>query len=253
MLGSSVILLTTFAARIVYDFFTPLAALGIMFMSAAFVAFASVIYRHLPLALASLLSAGVAPLLTSPLSFAVSLSTDFVTLFSYLLVVTIGTVWVVALTGWRILTTVALIIVALYSLPHLFIGRSLGVEIVLAFTFAFTAVFFITSILGILKLAKEKIVPDLITAGGTGLFLLVWILMAAPEEWKSILMVAWILVFAFGGFLAFRLTQRIEPFYVYLGVSIAMLAGATAVELQGAALVIAYSIEIGRASCRERV
>lgn len=239
VLGSSVILLTTFAAREIYGFFTPLVAIGLMFMSAVFVAFVSIIHRHLPLALASLIFAGIAPLLTG------SSGADFISLFSYLFVVTVGTVWVVALTGWRILGAAALAMVALYSLPYLLIGRSLGAEVVLAFTFAFTAVFFITSILGILKLAKERIVPDLITAGGTGLFLLVWIVMAAPEEWKSSLMVAWILVFAFGGFLVFRLTQRSEPFYVYLGVSMAMLAAATAVELQGSALVIAYSIESG--------
>ena len=239
VLGSSVILLTTFAAREVYDFFTPLTALGIMFLSAVFVAFASVVYRHLPLALASLLLAGIAPLLTN------SSNADFVSLFSYLFVVTIGTVWVVAITGWRALGTAALIMIAFWSLPQLFVNTSLDVGIILGFVFAFTAVFFITSILGVLKLAKEKVIPDLVTVGGTGLFLLVWIVMAAPEEWKSLLLVVWTLVFSCGGFLAFRLTRRVEPFYMYLGVSIAMLAAATAVELQGAALVIAYAVESG--------
>ncbi len=46
VLGSTTILLTTFAARQVYDFFTPFSALAIMFLSTAFVALASVKYRH---------------------------------------------------------------------------------------------------------------------------------------------------------------------------------------------------------------
>jgi len=239
VLGSSVILLTTFAARELYDFFTPLVALGIMFLSVAFVALASVKYRHLPLAIASLVVAGITPLLTN---FS---SGDVVSLFLYLLVVTIGTIWIVGITGWRILTAAALTLVALYSLPHLSSVGSANQDILLLFSFVFTAIFFVTSILGILKLKKNEIIPDLITAGGTGLFLLVWIMVAAPDEWKSLIMVAWMLVFGVGGFIAFRLTQRFEPFYIYLGVSIAMLAAATSVELNGATLVIAYAVESG--------
>ena len=52
-------------------------------------------------------------------------------------------------------------------------------------------------------------------------------------------------VFAVGAFLIFRITQRREPFYVYAGVGIAMLAAATSAELSGATLTIAYTIESG--------
>src|SRR3989344_4837118 len=155
VLGSTTILLTIFAAREIYSFFTPLSALGIMFLSTAFVAFASVKYNSKSLSLASLILAGVAPLLTN------SPATDYIGLFSYLLVVILGAIWIVSITGQRELTAAALIL------------------------------------------------------------------------------------FSVGAFLIFKITKRREPFYTYVGIGVAMLAAATAAELEGATLTIAYTLECG--------
>src|SRR3989338_2035646 len=239
VLGSTTILLTIFAAREIYDFFTPLSALVVMFLSTAFVALASVKYNSQSLSLASLILAGAAPLFTN------SPAPDYVGLFLYLFVVILGAIWIVALTGQRELTAAALILVAVYSWPHLFSLTSADLGALLPFAYAFTAIFFITNTAGILKLKGRDIIPDLITAGGNGLFLLSWIMAAAPDEWKSLIISAWMIVFAAGAFLTFRLTQRREPFYVYAGVGVAMLAAATAAELNGAALTIAYTSESG--------
>lgn len=239
VLGSTTILLTIFAAREIYDFFTPLSALVVMFLSTAFVGLASVKYNNRPLALAGIILAGVAPLLTS------APTTDYIGLFLYLLIVVLGTVWIVALTGRRELTTAGLILITFYSLPHLFSFISADKGVLLLFAYAFSAVFFLTNTTGILKLKDKKIVPDLITAAGNGLFLLVWIMTAAQNEWKSLIISAWMIVFGAGAFLIFKITQRREPFYVYAGVGIAMLAAATSAELNGATLVIAYAIESG--------
>src|SRR3989338_7209454 len=109
VLGSTTILLTIFAAREIYGFFTPFSALSVMFLSTAFVAFVSVMYKSRSLAIASLVLAGIAPLLTD------APSTNYVQLFSYLFVVILGAIWIVALTGRRELTTVALLLIAVYS------------------------------------------------------------------------------------------------------------------------------------------
>lgn len=239
VLGSTVILLTLFAAREIYGFFTPLSALVVMCMSAAAVALASVRYKTWPLALASLVLAGVAPLLTN------SPNPDYAGLFSYLFVVVLGTIWVTLLTDWRGLTAAALLLITFYSLPHYFSLVFVESDVLLAFAFAFTALFFITNTAGILKAKGGDIVPDLVTAGGNGLFLLAWILTAAGEEWKSLIIAAWMIVFAGGAFAIFMATRRREPFYVYAGVGVTMLAAATAVELEGAALTIAYTLESG--------
>lgn len=237
VLGSTTILLTIFAAREIYGFFTPLSALVLMFLSTAFVAFASVKYKSNSLALTSLILAGIAPLFTnSPVP-------DYVGLFVYLLVVILGAIWIVALTGKRELTAAALTVVIFYSLPHLFGLVSAETGWLLLVVYAFTIVFFITNTLGILKLKAEEITSDLIIAAGNGLFLLAWILVAAPQDWKSLIILAWMFIFLGGAFLIFRTTQRREPFYVYAGVGIVMLGAATSVQMHGSTLVIAYILE----------
>src|SRR3989344_1571609 len=239
VLGSTTILLTIFAAREVYGFFTPLSALVVMFLSTALVALASVKYNNRTLALVSLILAGIAPLLTS------APTSNYIGLFSYLFVVILGAIWIVALTGRRELTTAALTLITFYSLPHLMSFTSADKGTLLLFAYAFAAVFFLTNTAGILKLKGQQIVPDLVTAAGNGLFLLVWIMSAAPDEWQSLIIAAWMMVFAVGAFLVFRITERREAFYVYAGVGIAMLAAATSAELGGATLTIAYTIESG--------
>lgn len=237
VIGSTVILLTVFAARELYGFFTPATALMIMFLSTAFVALASVKYNSRALALSSIILAGFAPLLTG------SQTQDNIALFSYLLVVTLGTVWIVFVTGRRELTLASLIIVALYSLPHMFTPNAPDTGMLLFFGYIFSIVFFITNTAGIIKLKDKDIMPDLITAAGTGLFLILWIMSSAPEQWRSLILSAWMIVFVVGAFITYKITNRKEPFLVYTGVGVAMLAAATSAELSGATLIIAYTIE----------
>jgi len=236
VLGSTVILLTIYAARIFYGFFTPGTSLAVMFLSTVFVTIASVKYKVKSLAILGLILAGIAPLLTA------SPSPDYVSLFSYLLIVILGSVWVVALTGWQILNIVGLVIYGFYSFTAI-VSRPLFDDVILLFVYAFTSIFFISDALGILKLKNNKLLPSIIIAAGNGLLLLVWILTKAPDEWQSLLISAWMIVFALGSFMFFRATQRREPLLIYAAVSIAMLAAATAKELNGAVLTIAYTVE----------
>ncbi len=238
VLGSTTILLTIFAAREIYNFFTPAGALAVMFMTTALVAFAAVRFNTQTLALASMVLAALAPFFTN------SPQPNYEGLFIYLLMVTIGAVWIVALTGWRALTMASLVVISLYSLPHFFsIVHITDYSVLLLISFAFAAVFFATNTIGILRSKQAAVEADLVTAGGTGLFLLSWILIAGPDEWKSLLIAAWMLIFTIGAYVIFRKTGRREPFYVYAAVAIAMLGAATAQEAQGATLTFFYTIE----------
>ncbi len=241
VMGSTIILITIFAAREIYNFFNPTTALIVMFLSTALVALASVKYKSRPLALSSIILAGIAPLLTN------APTTDYVALFTYLFVVILGTVWIVVLTGRRELTIAALALVVLYSLPHLFsfMYTYSDTGTLLLFAYAFATVFFLTNTAGLLRLKDKEIMPDVLAAVGNGLFLLAWIIVAAPREWQSLIISTWMVVFLLGAFVIYRITQRREPFYVYAGVGVAMLAAATSAELSGATLTIAYTIESG--------
>lgn len=241
VVGSTTILLTIFAAREIYEYFTPGIALGIMFLSVAYVALVSVKFNSRALSLASVILAGIAPLLTNaPVP-------NFTALFAYLLVVVLGTVWIVAVTNQRGITAAALLLVSVYSVPHLLSPAPAGT--LLLFAYAFSAVFFLTNTTGIVKLRDKNIVPDMLTAAGNGLFLLAWIMTKAPDVWRSLIISAWMLAFVAGAFIVFTMTKKREPLYVYAGVGVAMLAAATAAELSGAALTIAFTVEVGMISC----
>lgn len=237
VLGGTTILLTTFAARQIYNFFTPGFSLLLMYLTAGLVAFASVRYKSRNLAFSGLILASVAPLLTN--------STDYthIYLFLYLMVVVLATLWVVVLRGWRELVTAALMIVAAYSLPDLLGSSGADPHVILFFIYSLAAIFFATHTLGMLKQKGGSVESDLVTASLNGLLLLVWIWTAAPPEWRGSIYAVWMLIFAAGGLSIFSVTGRREPFYAYLGVSVAMLAAATAAEFNGAVLTIAYTIE----------
>ncbi|MSR68074.1 DUF2339 domain-containing protein [Candidatus Peribacteria bacterium] len=240
VVGSTTILLTVFAAREYYGFFTPSTSLGVMFLTCAYVALVSVKFNNNALSLASIILSGVAPLLTN------SPTSDFTALFAYLLIVVLGTVWIVSVTNQREITPAALILVTLYSLPQ--VTSNAPADTLLLFAYAFSAIFFVTNTIGIVRLREKNLVPDMLTAAGNGIFLLVWILIKAPKDWQSLIISGWMLAFIIGAFIVFKMTNKREPFYVYAGVGIAMLAAATAVELNGAALVIALTIEVAMAS-----
>jgi uncharacterized membrane protein len=236
-LGSSVILVTAYAARYVYGFFTPFSALALMFLSTAFIALASVRFRVKFLSLISIVLAGIVPFLTN------APTTDYIGLYWYLLVVVIGIIWIVGLTGWRFLTFAALLLVFIYSIPHVLGFTSLDIDALLLFAYGFTALFFATSMVGILRAPRSDVKADIITSAGIGLFLLVWVWQATPVEWQSVTLSAWTVVFAIGAFQTLRITRMRYPFYCYGGVGVVLLGAALTAELEGALLTIAFSLE----------
>lgn len=236
-LGSSVILMTTYAARSIYDFFTPLTALVFMYAVSVFVSYVSYAYHIRSLAFLGLVVSGIAPLLTQG-------GDDRIGLMAYLAVITSGTVWLAALTRWRELTTASLILVLLYSLPFL-LSKPYDMETLVIFSFFFAALFFVSNMLNILKAKGETGSAETLTAFLNATLLLLWILAGVDDHWQSLMLVAWLLVFAGGAFSVYRFTGLHKIFFVYGGVSIAYLAAATATELEGATLTIAFTVEAG--------
>lgn len=236
-IGALGVVLTVWAGRELYGFFTPASALMVMFLTTCVLGITSVRFSRLSLAYANVLLAGVAPLLTA------SPTPSFTGLFTYLLVLTVGAIWVASITGWRQLVLLSLSIVFLYSIP--FLGNTVfgHEENGLVFSFVFSGLFFIVSVLGMRHMGTMK-VYDLLTAALTGLFLLLWILADAGEEWQSMLLIAWTMVFAFGAFTASRISGTIQYFFTYFGVGVVYLSVATALVLEGPpALTVAYILE----------
>lgn len=237
VLGSTVVLLTVYAARNLYGVFNPYLAFLIIFLSTAFIALVSVKNKIQGLAVASLVLASFAPLLVGVRE------TNYVSLFSYLLVVILGVIWVVSLTGWRTLTLLSIMMASFHSVPVMALHSIAIKSTILLFAYVLASIFYIFNTTALIKFNDNKTKTDVITAVINGMFLLIWILVAGKEEWRSLIILAWMLVFITGAFLIFYRTQRKIPLYIYTGVGITMLAAATTIELHGAVLTIAYTIE----------
>lgn len=236
VVGSTTVLLTVFAAR-QYDIFEPTSALVMMFLSTAVVAVMSVKHKRLPLSHASLILASIAPFLTNPPE------ASAIGLFTYLMVVTIGGIGIVIATGERSLLVTSLGITTIYSLPYLLGGTGADGPVLLVFAFAFAALYFLMQIAALLRQPALR-TADVIMAPAVGLFVVVWILAEVPEVWQSLFLAAWTLIFAVGSFVIARRLELPVLMYLYAGVGLALLATATAAELTGYALTIAYTFEV---------
>lgn len=234
VVGSTVVILTITAAQYVYEMFPSKVALGIIFVMVILVTLASVQYERRELAYASLVSALLAPFLIN------SNSGEAVLFMLYLLLVVLGTLWVV----WRLraeaITLVALIGVLVYTA----VVYDMDTGVALLFSFVFTGIFFITNIVSLIRRYTKWVSPvHVVTAVLTGAYLISSILASAPEEWVSSYLIVWALIFAYGSYQVFMRTLNKVPFYIYAAVSVLLLGTATAVEFEGALLTITLTLE----------
>lgn len=237
-LGAGIIYFTIFAARTQYGFFSPAIALAFMFFVTVFVAFISVVRRNFPVALLGLVLGGIAPLLTnSPVP-------SIFGLFSYLFILSLGTLWVVRLTGWRKLTIAAIALYGLYAVPILVMSHindpDHGAKMLVAIVFS--VLFFVASIISVIHDRKAEPL-DLVVSLINGLILLGWINTIIPPEWQSFMAVLIALASTTGAFAVYSLTDLREPVYIHSAVAGVFIGMATAYELSGSMLVIAYILE----------
>jgi uncharacterized membrane protein len=239
VLGSATILITVYAAREIYDMFDPFSALLMMFSAVALVAFVSVKDNRRLLAVASLIMAGAAPYLTA------SPTPNITDLSFYLLVIVLGTLWVVYVRGWSVLTLIALVVVTIHHLPFIAFDLLKPADLSgLWFGFVFTLIFIASSLVGFMfKNNQTEYRARLYTALGSAVFLILWLVSTDPY-WLSLALVVWAMVYATGGFLTYQFSNSRIPFYLYASTSLILIAMALASELSGPALTIAYTLKV---------
>jgi hypothetical protein len=237
-LGTATTLLTMFAARELYDFFTPGTAIVFMSLVVVFTAYVSVVYRSKSIAFMSLVAGGIAPLLTAG-------DSNFFGLFSYLFLLSAGTLWIVRLTAWRELVFASLLLVSLYSFPFIVAGAShtdRGQALLVAVAFA--TLYFVASLLGMLK---DRVVEqsDILVVALSGFLLLGWIHSFVPVTFQSFAAVLAAVMFSVAASLVYRVTGIASPVYIYAGDAVVFFVAATAYELSGAVFLIAMALEVG--------
>lgn len=237
-LGAGIIYTALSAARFQYDILFPGMALLLMFLVTVFIAYVSVVQKSRALAYLGLLLGAIAPLLTN------SPDPSFVGLFSYLLVLAAGTIWVVRLRGWRSLTILTLLVYVLYSLSYLWGFSAVAPLTQMLFAVLFGALFFGATLFS--ALYDEKIAPaDLGVALLNALIFLGWIDQAVPPEWKSLVAVAAAVLVSIGAYLVYKERHLEAPVLVHSAGAALLLGAATAYELSGPVLTIAFSLEVG--------
>ncbi len=230
--GATMILLTVFAARDLYDFFTPASALGIMALTVVLTAVIAIVHRTQALAVMALIGGAVAPLLTA------TPSPDFVALLSYIFILDLGVLAVVSLRGWRSLIFLGLLITGGFSSAFFEMDQST----VWIFMALFFALFFAASTSAIWR-NKKALVIDLITTVLAVALGITWVAEFIPEHLQSIVLAGSALAAIVLSSLLFRRGAPSIAVYTHGAAAMALLGAATAFELEGEALTIAFFIE----------
>ncbi|MFM2414835.1 MAG: hypothetical protein RI911_528 [Candidatus Parcubacteria bacterium] len=294
VLGAVITILTVFAARALYGFFTPLSALALMCAISGFIALASILYNRRPLATISLFAIGVAPFLTA------SPNADVLGLFMYFGVLLIaaavlsslrdypelnstaaGFLWVyslIAVSDFQTRDTAFLIacfyMLALFGMQLYTSLKTNGLRKVDVFAMLMNsglALMWVSTIFTRDTYLMPVLLWALVFIGGTYIFFVLRTksFRAAPGEYQgepftafahgvmfllacmgmiapalqSLVLVSMAALFCVLAYGAFLMTEKREGFYLYAAMAIIYIGVATAVELQGNALTIAYALQ----------
>lgn len=240
--GSAIVLITIFAARSIYEFFNPFVALSLVFMVSAYVTIVSIKNKSKALAIGGIILATTAPFFTDVPD------PSLLERLLYLGVVALGSVWVASVTKWREAIAASSFILLVYSLPYFFDFAPLGYfdgspTTILLVSYLIALLYFIVNIIGIIKQDIQFTISDVYSAIANGLFIMTWTLTAGPENYQSILFALWMIIFAIGSFIVFAKTKQERFFMLYALVAIVFLGTATALELDGPVLTIAFILE----------
>jgi len=238
ILGSTLVIITSYSARVIYDFFNPVAALGIVFLVSVYVAVTALQLQRKEIAIYGLITAFLAPILTDGV-------VDTKLLFTYLIIVSLSSIWLASIKGWRIINSIAIIGFGLFSLPYI-IGiiplNALDEGFVLLTVFGLGFVYFMVSVIGAIKNDDIDSNSIIVAILDSALIILVTYQMIVPEL-QSIVLAVWMIIFAIGSYVAFNNTGKEKFFYVYSLVAVLMLAIATSMQLDGNSLFYAYAFE----------
>lgn len=235
--GVIILMISVFAGRFVYSIFDPITVLVIVTVISAYVALASLRYDNVNLATAGLFVAALAPTLTSFVNPEPLLQTIYIS------VVCLSYIWLNNFKNWRELGAVSSIIFLVYTSYYgLYVQFDQSI-LLLLIGYAVSLALIASNVKTIIKFGGENNESDVIFALVNGILILVWTLGHGPELWQSLLLSGWMIVFAITSFILFAKTNTSRYFFIYSLISIVYLVIATALELDGPILALAYIFE----------
>lgn len=234
VIGAIVIIITTYLARQPgYDLFDPYFATLLMLLTVTCVALTAYAYDRPELAHVGLLLAAIVPLLTN------TEGSNFTQLLIYLLVVTLGVLWLALVKGWRTLVLLALSILCAYSLMKISASGNVAISFAQSYLLVvFSVLFYITSLFSILRSKGVTQPADGIVALLNAGYALVWItspISHVTHEFAPIVIAIIGLIYAVGFFFVYKVTNVYTSFLVYGGVAVGLLTTSIMLELSGRA------------------
>ncbi len=235
IIGIAAMLISTLAG-IYYEIIVHVVGMFVMLIAVGFITLISLKQKSISLTSSMIFFGAIIPLFFAS-------GVNSVTIFIYLFVLTLGTLWVVSFTFWNGLTTLMLAVVGFYSIVYIasdFRNIESVYNVVLSFIFA--GVFYVANVSSIIK-SKKPSHFDVVTALGIGTLMLIWILSFASAEFEVFLLLLAVLFFAGASYAIFTQTGRKSPTAIYAGVTAVLFAVATALQFDGPVLVTAYLVE----------
>ena len=244
VLGSALVIISVLAGQYFYNFFSPFTVLSIVFLVSAYVSFSAVFHSIESLAVYGLFLSLLAPY------FSHTAEMDPLLMYLYLLVVSVGTIWVSIEKNWNSVTSVGITGVFLYSINTLWVNPA---NLVSNFALIKYILLYISYFISLVYLAVNvySLVRNKIKVSGNDIFLTIintsiilgFTISIVPTTYQSIVIIAWTLVYALLGFFVFQKTRNDQMFLIHTLVSILLLGIATSIEFKGHTLVIAMALE----------
>lgn len=235
--GMVMLLATIFSGLTFYDFFGAIPSLIMMALVVFLVTTIAIVRNTKALAVVAVVGAAFVPILVDRI-----FSFEEIVL-SYILLVDLGVLLVVLLRGWRILVLLSFLITAIFG-SLMFFELYDNDLLIWLFMGLFYFLFLISNVFAILH-NKKVTWGDFAVAGLNSTIMLLWIIEFVPEVWQSIVLSGVALVSIISVYLMYRQMKILKKsVYLYGAVALFFVGAATAVELQGMALTIAFFIEI---------
>lgn len=230
-LGAGILLATVFASEHMYadlirSLYPQWVSLVLVTLVIASLAFTGFINKTKRLATLAYVIGAIAP-------FIVGFSrTDILSIFGYLLALTIGLIWLVRLTGWRVLVLLPQATIIIYTLLYrtfpLTPDETLWMQF---FGVTFTTVFY-TSSLFALGVEQVKDQRDIWIGVLLSVYCFLWIIAYVPSHNQSLAFAAFALLFMSGSYVLAKMRSLPDAVFLYFVVSTVFLVTATFIQIK---------------------
>lgn len=239
ILGTALMTITSLAAQYYYNFFSPIVVLFIILLASLYTSMVAVLRSNEKLSIYGILLSLIAPYLSHTSNI------DSVLLFSYLIVITISTIWISVIRKWQSSISIGVTGLLLYSIPYFYSSLRLSSSkyFILALIFTNCLLYLVVSVWNLIS-RREKLTNDDLYLNVVNTVIIIGATVGLiPSIYQSTTLALWMIIYAVLGYIVYRRTNNEQLMYVHALSSIVLLGIATSIELSGRTLIIALAFE----------